>query len=81
MVIVLTIFALLIRLPYIHNPKQVVFDEVHFGGFANKYISRKFFMGKFKFKLKYKLIFFFNDFVHILINEYYLKKQKNDVCK
>jgi dolichyl-phosphate-mannose-protein mannosyltransferase len=34
----------LIRLPYIHNPKQVVFDEVHFGGFANKYISRKFFM-------------------------------------
>ncbi|OUM66515.1 glycosyltransferase family 39 protein [Piromyces sp. E2] len=33
-----------IRIPYIHNPKQVVFDEVHFGGFANKYISRKFFM-------------------------------------
>jgi len=42
--IALTIFALCLRLPYIHNPKQVVFDEVHFGGFANKYISRKFFM-------------------------------------
>eukprot|EP00833_Pecoramyces_ruminatium_P005542 jgi/Orpsp1_1/1179574/evm.model.c7180000069913.1 len=40
----LTIFALCIRLPYIHNPRQVVFDEVHFGGFANKYLSRKFFM-------------------------------------
>ncbi|ORX45060.1 glycosyltransferase family 39 protein [Piromyces finnis] len=42
--IALTVFALCLRLPYIHNPKQVVFDEVHFGGFANKYISRKFFM-------------------------------------
>jgi len=37
-------FALIIRLLYIHNPRQVVFDEVHFGGFANKYLSRKFFM-------------------------------------
>lgn len=44
LVIILTIFALLVRLPHINNPKQVVFDEVHFGGFANKYISRKFFM-------------------------------------
>ncbi|KAG4089122.1 PMT-domain-containing protein [Neocallimastix lanati (nom. inval.)] len=44
LVLILVIFALCIRLPYIHNPRQVVFDEVHFGGFANKYISRKFFM-------------------------------------
>jgi len=44
LVLILIIFALCIRLPYIHNPRQVVFDEVHFGGFANKYISRKFFM-------------------------------------
>jgi len=43
-VLALIIFALCIRIPYIHNPRQVVFDEVHFGGFANKYISRKFFM-------------------------------------
>ena len=48
LVLILVIFALCIRLPYIHNPRQVVFDEVHFGGFANKYISRKFFMGTFK---------------------------------
>jgi len=42
--IILIIFSLIVRIPHINNPKQVVFDEVHFGGFANKYISRKFFM-------------------------------------
>lgn len=41
---VLVLIALVVRLLHINNPKQVVFDEVHFGGFANKYLSRKFFM-------------------------------------
>ncbi|KAI8367622.1 glycosyltransferase family 39 protein [Radiomyces spectabilis] len=35
--------ALPIRLNRIQEPSQVVFDEVHFGGFANHYIQRKFF--------------------------------------
>ncbi|KAJ3208121.1 hypothetical protein HDU82_002908 [Entophlyctis luteolus] len=40
----LTVFAILIRLFRISNPHEVVFDEVHFGGFATKYINGNFFM-------------------------------------
>ncbi|KAJ3403483.1 hypothetical protein HDU80_004092 [Chytriomyces hyalinus] len=40
----LTLFALVIRLLRISNPHEVVFDEVHFGGFATKYINGNFFM-------------------------------------
>ncbi|ORY53429.1 PMT-domain-containing protein [Rhizoclosmatium globosum] len=40
----LTLFALIIRLFRISNPHEVVFDEVHFGGFATKYINGQFFM-------------------------------------
>ncbi|KAI8808004.1 Dolichyl-phosphate-mannose-protein mannosyltransferase-domain-containing protein [Cladochytrium replicatum] len=40
----LTILAGIVRLFRISHPAQVVFDEVHFGGFASKYIKGKFFM-------------------------------------
>lgn len=40
----LTLVALLFRLYKLGQPSSVVFDEVHFGGFATKYIKRKFFM-------------------------------------
>ncbi|ORY50482.1 PMT-domain-containing protein [Rhizoclosmatium globosum] len=40
----LTFISLFIRLFRISNPHEVVFDEVHFGGFATKYLSGKFFM-------------------------------------
>ncbi|KAI9467724.1 MAG: glycosyltransferase family 39 protein [Benjaminiella poitrasii] len=40
----LTIWTCYIRLWKISQPSSVVFDEVHFGGFASKYINRKFFM-------------------------------------
>lgn len=40
----LTLLALAFRLYKIGQPSSVVFDEVHFGGFASKYINRKFFM-------------------------------------
>jgi len=43
-VTILTLLALIVRLWKISKPKQVVFDEVHFGGFANKYIKESFFM-------------------------------------
>jgi len=43
---------LIVRLWKISNPKEVVFDEVHFGGFANKYIKGQFFMGKKKKRTK-----------------------------
>ncbi|KAJ3050811.1 hypothetical protein HK097_008188 [Rhizophlyctis rosea] len=42
--VLLTILALVVRLYKITNPAEVVFDEVHFGGFASKYINGKFFM-------------------------------------
>ncbi|KAI8915493.1 Dolichyl-phosphate-mannose-protein mannosyltransferase-domain-containing protein [Powellomyces hirtus] len=42
--VTLTILALGVRLFQISNPSQVVFDEVHFGGFASKYINGTFFM-------------------------------------
>nr|OQO32634.1 hypothetical protein B0A51_00012 [Rachicladosporium sp. CCFEE 5018] len=39
-----TILAFFVRLFRIYQPSSVVFDEVHFGGFASKYIKGKFFM-------------------------------------
>ena len=41
---VLTILGAVVRLFRIYQPTSVVFDEVHFGGFASKYIKGKFFM-------------------------------------
>ncbi|KXT10656.1 hypothetical protein AC579_6349 [Pseudocercospora musae] len=41
---VVTAVALVVRLFRIYQPSSVVFDEVHFGGFASKYIKGKFFM-------------------------------------
>ncbi|KAK4049599.1 Dolichyl-phosphate-mannose--protein mannosyltransferase 1 [Microbotryomycetes sp. JL201] len=40
----LTVLAAVVRLWKIGRPSSVVFDEVHFGGFANKYIQSRFFM-------------------------------------
>ncbi|KAK1641283.1 Dolichyl-phosphate-mannose-protein mannosyltransferase-domain-containing protein [Colletotrichum phormii] len=40
----LTILSAIVRLFRIYQPTSVVFDEVHFGGFASKYIKGKFFM-------------------------------------
>ncbi|RCH87257.1 hypothetical protein CU097_002945 [Rhizopus azygosporus] len=40
----LTLWAAYIRLWKIWQPPSVVFDEVHFGGFATKYIKTRFFM-------------------------------------
>ncbi|KAL9608692.1 MAG: hypothetical protein Q9167_006494 [Letrouitia subvulpina] len=40
----LTAVAALVRLFRIYQPSSVVFDEVHFGGFASKYIKGRFFM-------------------------------------
>ncbi|KAI7856270.1 Dolichyl-phosphate-mannose-protein mannosyltransferase-domain-containing protein [Circinella umbellata] len=42
--IALTLWACYIRLWKIAQPSSVVFDEVHFGGFASKYIKTRFFM-------------------------------------
>lgn len=41
---VLIIFTLIVRVSNLYNPNSVVFDEVHFGGFAKKYIKGAFFM-------------------------------------
>ncbi len=41
---VLIFIAALVRLFRLHQPSSVVFDEVHFGGFASKYIKGKFFV-------------------------------------
>ena len=40
----LTVLATVVRLFRIYQPSSVVFDEVHFGGFASKYIKGRFFM-------------------------------------
>ncbi|KAJ9113820.1 hypothetical protein QFC19_000013 [Naganishia cerealis] len=40
----LTVLAVIIRCWKIWQPSSVVFDEVHFGGFARKYIKQTFFM-------------------------------------
>ncbi|KAI9005887.1 Dolichyl-phosphate-mannose-protein mannosyltransferase-domain-containing protein [Gaertneriomyces semiglobifer] len=42
--IILTLLSAAVRLFRISSPSEVVFDEVHFGGFASKYINGKFFM-------------------------------------
>ncbi|WPH01498.1 dolichyl-phosphate-mannose--protein mannosyltransferase 1 [Acrodontium crateriforme] len=39
-----TAVAFFVRLFRIYQPSSVVFDEVHFGGFASKYIKGRFFM-------------------------------------
>jgi dolichyl-phosphate-mannose-protein mannosyltransferase len=39
----LTVVALVVRLAFISHPSVVVFDEVHFGGFAQKYLRGEFF--------------------------------------
>ncbi|KAJ1560779.1 hypothetical protein HK405_005974 [Cladochytrium tenue] len=41
---ILTLVSLIVRLHRISNPSEVVFDEVHFGGFATKYLHGAFFM-------------------------------------
>ncbi|ORZ00978.1 glycosyltransferase family 39 protein [Syncephalastrum racemosum] len=43
-VFALALWACYVRLWRIDQPNSVVFDEVHFGGFASKYIKREFFM-------------------------------------
>ncbi|ORZ14249.1 dolichyl-phosphate-mannose--protein mannosyltransferase [Lobosporangium transversale] len=43
-VLAITALALIVRLWAIGYPTSVVFDEVHFGGFASKYIRGRFFM-------------------------------------
>lgn len=40
----LVIVALIVRMHKLGQPSSVVFDEVHFGGFASKYIHGRFFM-------------------------------------
>ncbi|KAG0259714.1 hypothetical protein BGZ95_004598, partial [Linnemannia exigua] len=40
----LCVLSLIVRLWHIGYPTSVVFDEVHFGGFASKYIRGRFFM-------------------------------------
>lgn len=39
----LTIISFLVRLAFLNHPSVVVFDEVHFGGFARKYLNYEFF--------------------------------------
>lgn len=39
----LAIFTAVIRLRNLSWPNEVIFDEVHFGGFASKYIKKEFF--------------------------------------
>ncbi|KAG0266367.1 hypothetical protein BG011_002487 [Mortierella polycephala] len=43
-VLAICILSLIVRLWRIGYPTSVVFDEVHFGGFASKYIRGRFFM-------------------------------------
>ncbi|KAF5103887.1 hypothetical protein D0Z03_000016 [Geotrichum reessii] len=40
----LTVFAVYVRFRKLSQPSSIVFDEVHFGGFARKYIIGRFFM-------------------------------------
>lgn len=39
----LGIAAIIVRLAFLNHPSVVVFDEVHFGGFAQKYLQHDFF--------------------------------------
>lgn len=41
--IYLTILSFIVRLAFLDHPAVVIFDEVHFGGFAQKYLNRQFF--------------------------------------
>lgn len=41
---ILFILALIVRMYRISIPTEVVFDEVHFGGFARHYVNRDYFM-------------------------------------
>ena len=41
--VVITALAFITRLWRIHDPAQVVFDEVHFGKFASYYLRREYF--------------------------------------
>lgn len=41
---ILSLLALLTRFFLLAQPSSVVFDEVHFGGYASKYLRRRFFM-------------------------------------
>lgn len=43
-VLAVAVLAAIVRLFRIYQPSSVVFDEVHFGGFASKYIKGRFFM-------------------------------------
>lgn len=40
----ITIIAFLVRLALLHHPGVVIFDEVHFGGFAQKYLTHQYFL-------------------------------------
>jgi len=40
----ISVLALVVRLAFLHHPSVVVFDEVHFGGFAQKYMTGQFFL-------------------------------------
>ncbi|KAI5959920.1 PMT1 [Candida pseudojiufengensis] len=40
----LIIISIIVRAPNLNYPNSVVFDEVHFGGFARKYILKSYFM-------------------------------------
>jgi dolichyl-phosphate-mannose--protein O-mannosyl transferase len=40
---IITVLAIFTRLYKIHDPNQVVFDEVHFGKFASYYLRREYF--------------------------------------
>jgi dolichyl-phosphate-mannose-protein mannosyltransferase len=39
----LTVLSFVVRLAFLNHPSVVIFDEVHFGGFAQKYLSGEFF--------------------------------------
>ena len=43
LLIALSVIAAALRLFKINYPAQVVFDEVHFGGFANRYLQREYY--------------------------------------
>lgn len=40
----LACLSFVVRLAFLHHPSVVVFDEVHFGGFAQKYLTGQFFL-------------------------------------
>lgn len=39
----LAVISFIVRLAFLSHPSVVIFDEVHFGGFAQKYLKREFF--------------------------------------